>query len=368
MDSDWDDLCERFDLNINPGTLRKAGVGVKLVSDAGLLATDAELFDVHYMERQKTRDLNAQIHEAFRAEARSELLREILHDSIASLPSIMPPEGRPERKKRGEREMVLCLGDFHYGADIHVEGLYGETLNEYNDKVFERRMWSLLAEVEEIVRKENVDVLHVFLVGDLIDGMLRQSQLMRLQYGIVESTVRLSETLAQWISNLTLFADIHVYACTGNHSEIRPLKAKSREYEDENLEKIIMWFLDERFTENECVTIHSDCKRMVMADVCGFNFLLLHGDGVKKIKQIAQDAVNLYQKPVDFFICGHLHREEDIPSGMTSDGHSVIIRTPSICGIDRYAQSLGYGGGAGATMILMEKGYGRRCVYPIKLK
>lgn len=341
---------------------------MKLVSDAGLLSPEVVAFDSEYVERQKLLDLNKQAHEVFRSEARSELLREILRDAICDLPPVRQPEAGSPRKRCGEREMVLCLGDFHYGASIHVEGLYGETINEYNAEVFERRMWALLAEVEEIFRKEGLGTLHVFLVGDLIDGMLRQSQLMRLQYGIVESTVRLSETLAQWLARLTMFSDVHVYACTGNHSEIRPLKAKAREYEDENLEKIIMWYLKERFSENCYVTIHDDCKRMIMADVCGFNFLLLHGDGIKTISQIAQDAVNLYRKPVDYFVCGHLHREEELLSGATPDGYAVIIRAPSICGIDRFAQSLGRGNPAGATLIMMEKGYGRRCVYPIRLK
>lgn len=53
--------------------------------------------------------------------------------------------------------------------------------------------------------------------------------------------------------------------------------------------------------------------------------------------------------------------------GMTDDGNSVIIRTPSICGVDKYAQSRGYGGKPGAIAMVIERGYGRRCVYPINL-
>ena len=75
------------------------------------------------------------------------------------------------------------MGDIHYGADIHVEGLNGETLNEFNHEVFEERMEKLLDEVVDIIKKENINHVHVFLVGDLLDGMLRQTQLMRLEYG-----------------------------------------------------------------------------------------------------------------------------------------------------------------------------------------
>ena len=69
--------------------------------------------------------------------------------------------------------------------------------------------------------------------------MLRQSQLIRLEYGIVESTMQLSEFLASWINAISIFAEVHVYSAMGNHSEIRPLRSKNREFEDENLEKVM---------------------------------------------------------------------------------------------------------------------------------
>jgi len=373
LDKDWAELVTEYDLDISPDTLRKAGVGLKLAADACMLQDwdidSVEVLSNGYTERQKLRDLTSKANEVFRAESRSQLLRETLYEAIRTLPKITPPENTDViTKPDGKKELVLALGDFHFGAKIHVEGLDGETINEYNEEVFKKRMGDLLVRTAEIIRRERVGRVHVFLVGDLIDGMLRQSQLMRLEYGIVESTVRLSEILAHWIVMLGSVTNVEVYACTGNHSEVRPLKAKAREYEDENLEKIIMWYLEERCAEYEKIHVHGECKRFAKADVCGYTFLLLHGDGGSSIQQIARDAVNLYSKPIDFFVCGHKHSEAEFLSGATKDGNSVIIRVPSICGIDRFAQSLGCGGSAGATAILMEEGYGRRCVYPINLK
>ncbi len=373
LDKDWAELVMEYDLDISPDTLRKAGVGLKLANDACMLQDwDIDTVDAvsnGYTERQKLRDLTSRVNEVFRAEARSELLRENIYEAIKTLPKITPPDTTDIIENLdGKKELVLALGDFHFGAKIHVEGLEGETLNEYNEDVFKKRMTELFLHTATIVKKERIGRIHVFLVGDLIDGMLRQSQLMRLEYGIVESTVRLSELLAHWLIMLGGMANIEVYACTGNHSEVRPLKAKAREYEDENLEKIVMWYLEERCTEFEKIHVHAECKRFAKANVCGYSFLLLHGDGAGNVQQLARDAVNLYSKPIDFFICGHKHSEAEFPAGMTKDGHSVIIRVPSICGIDRFAQSLGCGGAAGATAIVMEEGYGRRCVYPINLK
>lgn len=105
-----------------------------------------------------------------------------------------------------------------------------------------------------------------------------------------------------------------------------------------------------------------------MAEIEGYNFLLLHGDGEKNIDQIAKEAINMYNEPIDFFVCGHKHKEQEYPMGMTDSGNSIVIRVPSICGVDKYAQSRGYGGKPGAIAMVIEKDYGRRCLYPIQLK
>lgn len=318
-----------------------------------------------YIERQKMRDLTRQVNDIYRSESRSELLRETISDAIANLPQLAIHTSPISHS--GEKTVVVSIGDLHYGAKIKVEGLMGETINEYNSEIFEKRMCKLLAEIVDICDKEDVGFVSVFFVGDLIDGMLRQSQLMKLQYGMVESTIRLSEFLSQWLNALSVRADVSVYAVSGNHSEIRPLGSKKGQFDDENLEKIVMWYLAERLRENKSITIQSDVKKMNLVNIRGFNFLLMHGDGEKKIEQIARDTINLYGEHIDFFVCGHKHREQEIPSGMTSDGNSVVIRVPSICGTDTFANSKGYGGRPGAVVTVIEQNYGRRCVYPIQL-
>lgn len=376
MDTDWAEICEEFNLNMNADTLRKAGVGIKLADDAGMinvenvrsLQTDAE----SYIERQKMRDIVRQANTLYRTESRSELLRETIREAIKDLPKMqgagrlwMTPEC--EDKEGKDKCLVLALGDFHYGADIHIEGLRGEVINEFNHEVFEERMDKLLQETINIIEREHLVYVHVCLVGDLIDGMLRQSQLMRLEYGIIESTMRLSEYLAWWLDELSEYAFVDVHAAMGNHSEIRPLKSKSREFEDENLEKIIMWYLSARLEDNANIYVQKECLSRVFIDIKGFSFLLLHGDGEKDIVQLAHDAVNQYGHGIDFFVCGHRHKEQEWPAGLTDSGSSVIIRVPSICGVDKYAQSRGYNGKPGATAMVIERGYGRRCVYPIQL-
>ena len=347
--------------------MRKAGVGIKLAADAQMIGSARTDLSDGYVERQKMRDLTKQVNAMYRTESRSELLREQIAEAVKNLPTFSITAHASFPEKNTDRALVLACGDFHYGADIHVEGLKGETLNEYNHTIFERRMENLLFNTVDVIYAEDVHEVHLMLVGDLIDGMLRQSQLMRLEYGMVESTIRLAEYMAFWISELAQYAKVYVHAALGNHSEIRPLKSKNREFEEENLEKIIMWYLHTRLKDVNNVTVDPDCKRHSLIDVKGFSFLVLHGDGEKNIPLLAQDAINMYGEPIDFFICGHRHKEQEWPNGQTDAGNSVIVRVPSICGTDKYAQSRGYSGKPGATIMVIERGYGRRCVYPVQL-
>lgn len=364
---EWSELCSEFNLECNPETLRKAGVGVMLYRDA----MSEDHYDSGYVDRQKIRDLTRKLNDVYRSQSRSELLRETVAEAIKNMKPVVVPDdleipfSDPEYNQ--DQCLVVGIGDFHYGAKINVKGLYGETINEYDASVFENRMWELFRQLKQIIQREHIESVMVMMLGDLIDGMLRQSQLIRLEYGLVESVIRLSEFMVQWIAKLSEYVHVRVAASSGNHSEIRPLGTKTREMEDENLEQIIMWYLYERFQYSERVHVDPVCGRLNKVDVCGYSFVLLHGDGSESVEQIAQQTVNLYGETVDYFMCAHLHKETEMMSGYTRDGNSMIIRVPSVCGMSRYEQRKGYGGRPGATVMLMERGYGRRCVYPIDL-
>lgn len=113
-----------------------------------------------YVERQKIRDLTNRVNEVYRAESRSELLSEAIRESIQHLPEMQEvfyaPFAREYGTKVKGRSLVLSIGDFHYGAKIHVEGLHDEVLNHYDHNVFEDRMMTLLDETIDILKKESI--------------------------------------------------------------------------------------------------------------------------------------------------------------------------------------------------------------------
>ena len=282
----------------------------------------------------------------------------------------MPPISIAERSPIapiGKRTLVLCVADCHYGAEWIVRGLRGEILNRYNPEVFGERMDDLLAQVHEIIVKENISDVQLLLCGDSLDGMLRNSQLMKLRWGVIESCMRFSEHMAQWIAALSQYATVSVCGVDGNHTETRTLNSKRGDFPGENLEKVIFWFLAERLKGVPGVFVDSVTEQRKHLTVQGFNLLLTHGTDIKSLENAAKQTMLLYGEAIDYLICGHKHREQEYVSGYTDQGNSVVIRVPSVCGMDEYAQRLGYGGKPGALAMVLEAGYGRRCIYPISL-
>ena len=370
-DKQWVEIVQDFDLDCSPEALRKLGAGVKFASDSGMKFdnSDQASIDRNVIERQKLYDIQRGIKNDMRQISRTELLCERITSAIKSLPKIDVEIPKPKRPDTVDRTLVLGLGDFHYGADFNVTGLLGESINKYNSSVFEKRMENLLLEVSAIVEKEEPTEINLMIVGDMLDGLLRQSQLQRLEFGVVESTIRLAEYLSQWIAALANIVKIpvKVYAVRGNHGEIRPLGSKAGQFPEENMERIIMHYLHARFANDAWIIIETnDAPMTQVIDVCGFKFLLTHGQD-SDIESMAQEFVNLYQKSIDVFVVGHLHKSQSFVSGIMPESNVRVERVPSICGIDPYAQSKGYGAHAGATVMIVKEGYGISCVYPIVL-
>lgn len=368
----WIDIVNEYELDYSPESFRKLACGVMFASDSGMKFDEEEQAEIGkaFVERQKLYDVQRKVRQDLREMSRTELICETIEKTIKELPKIELSDITVDIKRSNKKDLVVGIGDFHYGAKFDVTGLYGEIINKYDSTVFEHRMSKLANEIIEIVKKEEPDQVTVMIAGDMLDGLLRTSQLQRLEYGVVDSAIRLGETLTCWLAKLSgiIHIPIRVYAVRGNHGELRPLGTKSGQFPEENMERIVMHYLYARFNGVRNVIIEQNDAPMVqIIDVCGYKFLLTHGQG-QNIESMAKDSVNLYQKSVDVFMVGHLHKGQSFSSGIMPESNIYVERVPSICGIDPYAQSKGYGAQPGATIILMEEGYGRRCIYPVILK
>ena len=301
-----------------------------------------------------------------REEARDELICEHICNAIKELPPLEVPHILPANiagRVHGTREGCLLIADPHYGVDLKITGLFGEIINEYSPEIFESRMWNLLTQVIDICEKEGFTSLNVYDLGDEVDGMLRVSQLFKLRYGVIESTVRYGRFITEWLNELSK----HVYVKyqmvkDSNHCQLRMLNQPKNTFKDENMSYIIAEKLMDRLGDNPNFKFIQNPTGYIFDNVVGYHIFGFHGE-VKDMSQAIKDFSRTYKVEIDFMVGGHKHHQNSSNVSIQSD----TIVAPSIIGVDDYALSLNKTSDPGATLFVLEDGKGKIMEYNIKL-
>lgn len=318
-------------------------------------------------ERKKNQTINLEINRNLRRFARNELTQDEIKRCIKELEPLSTPSVKIPAI--GSKEGILPISDIHYGKKCEIKGLKGEIINKYDDNVFEQRMWELANYTIQTCIKEELDCLNVLLTGDLIDGILRMTQLQKLQYGIIESTIKLAEFLSVWLNEISTYTRINLYHCLGNHSQIRPLGTGNGDFAEENMERIIIWFIASRLENNPNIKIIDNEGEFIYFNCKGLNIMASHGEE-RNLESAIKDYMVLYGEPIDMFIGGHLHTKENKSIGISHKGLTDLeyCRVKSICSIDGYSTKLRKSSGAGTSLFIIEEGKGKTITYDINLQ
>lgn len=299
-------------------------------------------------ERQKISDERLQYNRLLREMARDELICEKICNEIRALPELLAPTYIPQVST--EREAILCFADTHYGAEFSIKGLFGEIINEYSPEVFEKRMQKLLSSVIDFINEKHLTKIKVFSLGDELDGILRVSQLMKLRYGVVESTVKYSEYICAWLNELTKHVAVDFYSVQGNHTELRQLGEPKGTFTKDNMSLVINEFIKERMKNNPNFRFVQNDSGLIFDNVCGYNVLGIHGE-VKNMEVALQKFTNIYNTKIDILVGGHKHHFSAETVGVDRE----VINVPSIVGIDDYSMSLGKTSNPGAILFMVER-------------
>lgn len=375
----WPQMAEIFnnEFGCNKGdtAYRKRWSAFKSVLDAN---TDKIVGENKYLEelkterrkiekeRKKLQTEKLEYNKWLREEARDELICEHICNVIKELPPLEVPHILPAQiagRIHGDREGCLLIADPHYGVDLKINGLFGETINEYSPEIFETRMWDLLIQVIDICKKEGFTSLHVYDLGDEVDGMLRVSQLFKLRYGVIESTVRYGRFITEWLNELSKHVCVkYQMVKDSNHCQLRMLNQPKNTFRDDNMSYIIAEKLMDRLGNNPNFEFIQNPTGYIFENVAGYNIFGCHGE-VKDMTQAIKDFSRTYRVDIDFMVGGHKHHQNSANIGIQSD----IVSAPSIIGVDDYALSLNKTSDPGATLFVLEQGKGKVMEYNIKL-
>ena len=295
-----------------------------------------------------------------REEARDELICEKICSAIRESSYIIEP--KPVIVDKANKSAILAFGDEHYGTEFTIYGLYGEIINSYSPEIFEQRMWDLFYQTVDIIKKENITVLNVFALGDFTDGVLRCSQLMKLRYGVVESTVKYANFISNWLNELTKYVKVKYQMVYGNHSELRMLGQPKGTFKEENTGMFVREMIKTYLEGNPNFEMIMNPTGLIFDNIEGSNVLGIHGE-VKNMESAIKDFSNTYNTNIHILLGGHMHHYKGENVGVNKD----VINVPSIIGIDDYSMYLNKTSNPGAVLFFIEENKGVSLEYKIKL-
>lgn len=315
-------------------------------------------------ERFKVQTEKIESNRWLRELARDEMIAENIINTILSLEPLKIPEYIPP--VHHERTYLLAFGDAHYGIEFQLLDFCGNIINEYSPEIFENRMWDLFNQVVETIKKENITLLNIFELGDGLQGILRlNSQLMKLRYGIIDSSILYANFLAEWLNALSQHVRINFQMVTdSNHNQLRIVNAPKNAFPEENMSKSMLVLIKERLKNNPNISIIENPTGMNFSVLSSCTVLGIHGETKDKtMTKTIKDISQAYRIPIDYIIGAHCHHFVNEENGINSES----LRIRSIIGVDPYGLSLNLTSNAGASMFIFETGKGKICELSYKL-
>lgn len=289
-------------------------------------------------ERLKLQTTNLEYNAIQRAEARNDMFKEDLIRAINRLEPIRVE--RPAHENTYEHQdstLLITLSDFHAGSTFKISGLYGEIVNEYSYDIMWHRLYNLIDQIEA----DDIDYADckVTILGDCFENIIRNSSLLKLREPVIDTVIRFSEDMCQWLLHLhmKLGVDIEVVTVGGNHDCQRLLESRPS-FEDENLTKFVVAYIKQRYEGIAGFEI-DDYQEIAIKNIRGTNVMFCHGED-KDLSTTMDYFSNLYNIDIDEGYGGHLHRPESKAIGITEVGDRMFTRVGSIVGIDTYSKKI----------------------------
>lgn len=385
IDCEWQDIVEEFCLDMHRDTLRKAtNVGefsaykvyqycqeqmeqMSIQSSPKDMQSDLlhelEMKKIELQkERVKISTLRSELNKTIREESRKELFYASIRDAVVNNP-LEPIQFIPTYTQQVNKEYLLVFADVHYGATFDVG------VNKYSPDICQERFNQLFNNVVEIIEEEGISHLHIASCGDLIQGILRITDISLNSITMIEQVIGIARLVANFLNQLSQYVHITYYHCiNANHSELRLLGTKSGELQ-EDVELLIGNYIKDLLTLNERIDINIGEECVLDIDLCGYNIALLHGQNVKNKETFIRDLSTTRHKNYDYLIMGHIHHYSCVTVSTTQDGNPTqVISVPSVVGSCPYSQKIMKTSPSGALLLCFKEKSGKINTYELNLK
>ena len=372
-DLDWSEIKDKYNIQCAVDTIRKSSSTIfggqfrteyiknKMYSSSEDFSKEKELdkkLEDIRKERIKLQTANIERNRVNRGESRHEMYYEYVGNVITTLPL---PNFQPlYLGNKNEMEYLITLADMHYGAKFKSEN------NEYSPEIAKERLELLTGYIIEFIRKHNIRKLHIVTLGDMIQGILRMSDLKINDSSVVKATVEVSRLIAMFLNEISTYTVVEYYHTpSANHTQIRPLGTKASEIADEDLEYIIGNYIKDLCGVNERITVHlaDEGKQYIEIPICGNEIIAMHGHQLKNVETSIRDLSMLRRSFIDYLILGHFHNGKEIPCFEGCCNDTEILISPSFVGSDPYSDSIMKGAKASVKAYGFDYVYGHTETY-----
>lgn len=269
----------------------------------------------------------------------------------------------PDAIKQNKKEYVMTLADLHIGA------CFESVNNSYSIKIATERFEKLLNETAKFCELHNINKLNIISLGDIIQGILRISDLKLNEMAVIDAFVIAMRLIADFLNKLSAVVKIDFYqVCYSNHDQTRPLGTKASELGGEDLGKILFAYLTDTLSKNKRIDIIANpVKDYLEFKIFDFECIALHGHQIRNATNIYKDLANRHRKFYDYIFLGHTHSMKSFVNAECETHDAETLVSSSFIGSDPYADKLMVGSKASVLIHEFEPITGRVGSYKIIL-
>lgn len=309
-------------------------VADNLNSISTLFETDEELLEtnVRYKkQQQKFQDLNRIERKTFREDARienaiSEYNKELIEVFSNNPVSIITTKHETTNSAIG----VFQLSDTHFNELVEMES------NRYDFTIASKRLQKYVDKATTYFKSQGVGTVLVALTADLLNSDRRFSEIVSNATNRSKATFLAVQILENVILDLNQNFNVSIASVTGNESRV----GKDVEWHDsiasDNYDLTIYRILEYHLKDKEGITFIGGDGLTKVVNLCGWNWLLIHGHQAgfnSSINQAISKLIRLYADKgilIRFSIFGHIHE------ALIGD---MYARSSSLVGANSYSEN-----------------------------
>lgn len=223
-----------------------------------------------------------------------------------SVPSYVPQYVKV-RGKGTNKEMILCLSDWHIGAYVNNLDTGG-----YNFDTFQERLATLIQEAIKVIKEQGIRTVHVYHIGDMIEhiNMRNVNQAFEAEFPATEQMAKGIRALVETLNMLASTGVNVKFGMTGgNHDRFQGNK-NDKIYND----NVAYLVVDQLFFIEELGGLHKNVELIDnRSDVYSFTDIVagkrvkvVHGDNEGK-KVDVKIPKHIKEEVIDYLLMGHIH-------------------------------------------------------------